>query len=188
MIHQFICSRCQQEVTHESDFSTGYGINDKGEKSCFACCGDIDRDHMVRDGKTTLYLTNNPAGTSTLSNWPGTLLFPLTHKWTGRHNFGGKVTYFRFIGPDKAIWSGRQMGAQNEIAHCRRTKLTTPKGAPPMNTNLDRTTNKTTDNHTLNWLIRAIDKAHTEGKEQQFKDGLYYIDLYFYPLSLLPHA
>jgi len=122
MIHHFTCDICLKNIQHESDISTGYGKNDQGQTVCFACCADQDRAEMRRTGKAVLYL-NDQAGTSTVGNWSGTLHFPLTHKWTGKHNMAGTVTFFRFIGPDNAVWSGRNVGKWSQLARCKRTAL-----------------------------------------------------------------
>ena len=78
---------------------------------------------MTDNGRIALYLTKDGSG-YVISNWPGTLKFPAAIHWTRRHNWWSvsKVHYVRFIGPDFAVWSGKNLGDM-EICHCKRTKI-----------------------------------------------------------------
>lgn len=113
----FKCSRCKQLKAHVSRTSTGYGRNSEDKIFCFACCGELDKEQMIKDGKIMLYYSNGK-----IINWPGSLSFSAHWSQDSRHNFAGTRTDFRFIGPDGAIWSGYQIGKFNQVAHCRRTK------------------------------------------------------------------
>lgn len=43
---------CGHELkVKKDDISTGYGTNDKGKKSCYACCAEYDRKTMRKDKK-----------------------------------------------------------------------------------------------------------------------------------------
>ena len=119
------CDRCGSPiVSEEGSVGTGYGTTPAGERHCYACCADDDRASMVATGRATLYLTSRD-GENVITNWPGSLTFKAGAHWTGRHNMwaASKVTFVRFIGPDGAVWAGRQIGDFNDILHCRRTKL-----------------------------------------------------------------
>lgn len=120
----FTCHVCGETKVHVSKITTGYGIDADGHKVCFACCGKADAEMMRRDGRMTLYLTRIP-GTFRfrVSNWPDSLSFPVSVAWGGKHNLGGRVTFVRFIGPDGAVWSGRQVGDNSQLCYCRRTKI-----------------------------------------------------------------
>ena len=120
---EFICSKCKQEIIHNSDFTTGYGVNENGEKVCFACCGEVDKAHMIEHGKDTLYLSKKEDHYY-VCNWPDTLSFPVKWMWKGRHNMASVAYFVRFIGPDNKIWSGKQIGDNTQICHVKRTKLT----------------------------------------------------------------
>lgn len=106
-----------------SSFTTGYGVMPDGKKHCYDCCGEMDREFMVREGKMVLYLTDRE-----VTNWPGTLKFKCYHKREGRHNIA-RVRYdVWFNGPDEhgnmtgAKWWGVQYGNFTQICHCRRIK------------------------------------------------------------------
>lgn len=117
----FYCTGHRSEVTVEhSDFTTGYGTNAKDEKFCFACCGKQDRADMLEDGRAILYLDEK---TRKITNWPNTLSFEVATMWTGDHNIAGKVTFARFIGPDGKVWSGKCVGYDTQIFHCKRTNI-----------------------------------------------------------------
>ena len=95
---------------------TGYGVNREGEKICFACCGEQDKQAMREDGKATLYLSNNE-----ITNWPGTLRLRADYVRTGRHNIAGKRydVWFHF---ENQQWHGVQYGDNTNILHCKKLK------------------------------------------------------------------
>lgn len=122
----FHCVRCDKDVTTEHyEFTTGYGLDKDGGKVCYACCADWDKADMIEHGKTMLYLTKNDAGKWIVTNWPASLVFPVAVTWTGKHNWYcvGEVRFVRFVGPDGAVWTGKQIGDYNEVCHCKRTKI-----------------------------------------------------------------
>jgi len=137
---EFTCSRCGEHKTHTSPISTGYGVNDKGEKICFACCGDLDREQMQETGKAVLYLSHEQKGKAFMqctwiypqkgyvSNWPGTLSIPVRAIKIGSHNVAGRRFdfWFTFEGEE---WHGVQYGNNTQIAHCRRLKAKQQKAA-----------------------------------------------------------
>jgi hypothetical protein len=126
----------------ENPYSTGYGYDERGRKICYACCGERDREEMMRSGRITLYLSKfsdeewkaaqimcgGNLGTRDrykLSNWPGTfVLRPYAVSQTkgiGWYGCTYPIETFNFVGPDGYEWYGKCMG-DNEVAHCRRYK------------------------------------------------------------------
>lgn len=124
------CARlldCGHFPSPHSDFTTGYGEDNEGKKHCYECCAKRDREQMIRDGKTTLYLTQTrDNGTDypkpEVSNWPGSLRFGVYYLKTGRHNMAGKRYDAYFVGPDKSTWHGVTYGDNTQICHCKRVK------------------------------------------------------------------
>ncbi len=122
--HEFDCDECGNHIVHESDLTTGYGLDDQHRNICFACCGMRDRQFMIDTGDSRqlpLYLTVKD-GKGELTNWPGTLRFGVTCHRASRHNFGGTRTDVWFTGPDGHVWHGFQVGEWNQVCHCKRTK------------------------------------------------------------------
>lgn len=115
----FTCSTCHKTITHEHDFTTGYGTDSGGNKHCFACCGELDRQVMIQDGRIALYLVDDE---KRVTNWPGTLSFTVLGLRQSRHNIGGRRVDFWFHGPDGHVWHGYQIGQWNQLARCKRTK------------------------------------------------------------------
>jgi hypothetical protein len=113
----FVCVDCHQTKPVEKGSGTGYAGRENGAKVCYACCALMDVEYMRKDGQITLYDND-----TTVSNWPGTLSFNVTHRTKGRHNMAGTVHTLYFAGPDGAKWSGRRTGENTQIVRCRRLK------------------------------------------------------------------
>lgn len=112
------CSQCKKEISAPQDgVSSGYGLNSKNEKVCYACCGVNDAEFMRYHGKMTLYLANG-----LVTNWPNSLTFTPTKTKTGRHNIAGSRTDVWFRGPDGASWYGVNYGDNTQILHCKKLK------------------------------------------------------------------
>lgn len=115
---------CGHPESQHSSITRGYGKDAQGNRHCYACCADRDREQMRNEGKTCLYLTQDKTGQNQiymLSNWPGSLKIPVRHIRKGRHNMA-RVRYdvrFVFEGSE---WSGTQYGDNTQICHCRRLK------------------------------------------------------------------
>lgn len=148
--HFFVCDNCHNEITHESDFSTGYGVNSEDQKVCYACCAISDKKHMLEHGRICLYLTfgidaaqnHDPiihtgenGDTLTYSrgirsipkeitNWPGSLRYNILSWSRGSHNWAIPRYDVWFIGPDDQIWYGRHQGINTQLIHCKKTKHT----------------------------------------------------------------
>ena len=115
----FECARCRMTKTHTDSMATGYGLNRRRQKICFACCAIVDRDAMIKHGRSTLYLDTR---TRTVTNWPGTLTIPLTTIRTGRHNMAGTRYDVYFQGPDRTPWHGVTYGDNTQLCHCRQLR------------------------------------------------------------------
>ena len=86
--------------------------------TCFACCAANDKARMIDTGRAMLYLTT--ATPAKVSNWPGSLSFPVSRICRGSHNWA-RVRYdVTFTGPDSRQWRGTQYGDNTQICHCRR--------------------------------------------------------------------
>lgn len=123
-----ICKGCGKECV-SSGFSTGYGIdNETGDHYCYECCGKRDREQMIRDGKTVLYLVRAAEGmptgkfvySSKVTNWPNTLSFNCGVR-KGRHNIAG-TRYDVWFKCNNENWYGVTYGENTEICRCRRLK------------------------------------------------------------------
>jgi hypothetical protein len=117
-----------------SDFTRGYGTDEHGNRSCYACCAEADKKYMREHGRITLYMTlekvavaewHENIGTKlrkgTITNWPGSLSIPIYQLSKGRHNLAGTRydVWFDFEG---AAWHGVRYGEDTELCHCKRTK------------------------------------------------------------------
>lgn len=138
---------CGHKPSPHSSFTTGYGTDATGKTHCYACCAARDKAGMIETGRATLYLIgrdvppegNEAAGFATrgsgfskedrtklkrwyLTNWPGSLSFPVRFMRQGAHNMA-RVRYDAwFTGPDGKNWHAVQYGDNTQIAHCRRIK------------------------------------------------------------------
>jgi len=88
--------------------------------SCYDCCAKRDIAEMTATGRIVLYLTGIGSD-ETVSNWPGTLCFPVTLRRISRHNIAGKRADVWFTGPNGKRWWGWNCG-DNQILRCRRLK------------------------------------------------------------------
>ena len=110
---------CGHEPSAHLPITTGYGTDASGRTSCYACCADMDRAQMIRDGRTTLYLRKSERS-GEVTNWPGSLRFRTGPVVKGRHNLAGTRYDTWFTGPDGREWHAVQYGENTEIAHCKR--------------------------------------------------------------------
>lgn len=103
--------------------STGYGIAPDGARHCFACCADRDRADMIETGRAVLYLVSKHDEPLEVTNWPGSLRFPVMGSNTSKHGggFGSQRTDAWFTGPDGKLWHAVNRG-DNQLARCRRLK------------------------------------------------------------------
>jgi hypothetical protein len=126
------CTRCKRPIVRPSgSIGTGYGENSEGEIVCYSCCGELDKEEMIKTGRATLYLNCEPAHyakhpegrkmAGEVTNWPGTLRFKC-HTRYGKHNIAGVRYDCWFVGPDGFEWHGIKYGDNTQLVHCRRTK------------------------------------------------------------------
>lgn len=122
MKNEFVCSVCGEQKTHESEISTGYGTNDKGEKVCFACCGEQDKQYLRENGILSGYFVEDDKG-ARFTNWPGTFSLPAIYVRKSWHNFAGRNgrTDFSVFFEGKEYY-GRQIGHFNQCATIRAYK------------------------------------------------------------------
>jgi len=125
--HRFKCFKCKRDKTHTSDFTTGYGEDAKSRKFCWSCIGEMDWRTMREKGHSKnlpLYLTAHDGlvGKGKVTNWPGTLSFPIRGLHKGAHNIAGTRYDFWFTDKDGQTWHGVQYGEYTQIAHCRRVR------------------------------------------------------------------
>lgn len=110
---------CGHAPSPHSDFTTGYGKDAQGKTHCYACCAEMDKAQMIKDGRTTLYLAQK-GGHFKITNWPASLTFDPYRVRIGRHNIA-RVRYDAwFTGPDGKQWHGVTYGGNTQICHCKR--------------------------------------------------------------------
>lgn len=117
------CAICKKEITKNPNGGIGYGYryNNRTEKICYECCGDIDRkglEDLKQGGKYILYMNT---AKKYLSNWPGTFKIELSYIKEGRHNIAGKRfdTWFNFQG---SKYHAVLYGTNTEVAHVKKLK------------------------------------------------------------------
>lgn len=111
---------CGHEPSEHGEHTTGTAHMNDGHVICWDCAGMRDLGRMLLDGNSRslpLYLHNGK-----VSNWPGTLTFPIMGQRKGSHNIGGTRTDVWFVGPDAHVWHGVSIGEYTEIVHCKRTR------------------------------------------------------------------
>ena len=117
-----ICYRCNKECV-SIEGAPGYGSDAQGHHFCYKCCAVRDIEQMKQTGTFTGYLSFQRGWS--VSNWPGSLRFPLMGNGKpkkGRHNWRGVNRYDAwFVGPDGFVWHAINIG-DNEIARCKRTQ------------------------------------------------------------------
>ena len=123
---QFLCADCGiAKPLGGSGCGTGYGYKSRSNRAkpiCYACCGENDRKEMAKTGKAFLYLSKAEGKSPwKVSNWPGTLAFPVYYVQESFHNFAGRNGRRDcwFTGPDGARWHAVNIG-DNQVARCKR--------------------------------------------------------------------
>lgn len=121
----FRCTRCKRQITPDPNSVTaGYATRGTSRrKICFECAAHFDRVYMERHGAIDLHLTEStPAHyCGEVTNWPGTLRFPVLSRKGGRHNIAGSRVDVWFRDHTGARWHGVHLGGMNTIARCKRT-------------------------------------------------------------------
>ena len=86
----FTCYECKQFIRYvqKGGFAcTGYATvmdGDEEKKICYKCCGKRDEKTMKETGAMDLYLVTK-GKRLVVSNWPGTLEFPVRGIRNGKH-------------------------------------------------------------------------------------------------------
>lgn len=115
----FVCADCIKTLPKSKDGGTGY-TERNGETICYDCCADSDRQEMQLGHRIALYWVDDNGRNNRVTNWPGTLSYPLRDIRDLNHAFAkGHIGYF--LGPDGHEWSAKNIG-ESQIAHCRRLK------------------------------------------------------------------
>lgn len=105
----------------------GYGTlkeNGVEKKVCYKCMGAIEKREIgaKKPGdRWTLYLGKKD-GKYSVSNWPGSLKYPVRSYSTGRHNMGGTRIDVWFQDHKGRWWHGFQVGDYTDLVHCRLLK------------------------------------------------------------------
>jgi len=125
----FICAQCGRTKTHTSFVTTGYGVDKRNRKICFACCGRNEMQQLKNlpiGKRTSLYLTLDSATNQYyVGNWPGTFKRTVSVR-KGRHNMAGTRydTWFDLRNRKGELlhYHGVQYGEFTQICHITRTK------------------------------------------------------------------
>ena len=115
------CTTCGGGPSPHSDITDGWGYDEDRNPYCYKCCANRDVAGMKENGRATLYYVERD-GRWFVTNWPGSLSFPVTYRKSGRHNIAGTRDDYWFHGPDGHVWHGYTLGNFTQVAHCKRTK------------------------------------------------------------------
>ena len=125
------CATCGQEIhtprstLEHGSGGTGYGIDEQGNKHCYACCADRERARMIETGRACLYLVRNRQGQWEITDWAGQLRFQHVMVRTREHghfvpNYGYTVRQDAwFVGPRGRLWHGVVKGDM-QLIRCKR--------------------------------------------------------------------
>lgn len=102
---------CGHETSpHDSNFTTGYGKDESGNRYCYACCQQRDIDAMRKDGRIMAYLSSDG---KTITGWPGyKLATVISERETSAGGFARhtKITRVWARDTDGLLWHGRGPG------------------------------------------------------------------------------
>lgn len=122
------CNVCGQEFVATA-FSSGYGLDRKGHKVCYDCCGKQDAaelEQLPEGEKMALYIVEMPDGVRQVTNWPSTLKVPISiirRGYTGRSWMKRRDVWFAYKG---GWYYGRNQG-DSDILIVKRLKGKPPK-------------------------------------------------------------
>ena len=119
----FTCCDCGETKPVNPSGGTGYAVfeNGRGDKVCYACCAIRDKARMTAESRVALYLVTRE-NRLVVSNWPGTLEFPVMESRAGAHNIAGSRIDAWFVDHDGSRWHGVQYGDNTQLIHCRKLK------------------------------------------------------------------
>lgn len=116
------CKNCGCTITtSEGDVGTGYALSEAGDITCYKCCAESEKQYMIENGRIDLYAVVGDNYAVEVTNWPGTLRFPVKYLKIGKHNIA-KVRRDVWFDFDGYVWHGVQYGNSSEVCHCRKTK------------------------------------------------------------------
>ena len=115
----FKCGDCKESKVILTTGGTGYARIGR-KKICYDCCAVRDRADMRATGRAVFYLVARE-GRLVVTNWPGTLEFPVYHTRKGQHNMAGTMVSVWFTDSEGKKWYGRNIG-DNQILRCKRLK------------------------------------------------------------------
>lgn len=120
------CHNCGAELqANQRPGGLGYATSETDDGAnlfaCYDCCALIDKFAMGWVGRAVLYLTEDAKGRA-VTNWPGTLRFPVISYSVGKHNMGRRRYDVSFYGPDRHVWHGIVIGENTQICSAKRTK------------------------------------------------------------------
>lgn len=120
----FTCQACHRVLPVRKSGGTGYATTGSGKRICYECAGKRETKEISKKptgSKHIFYLTKHD-GKYVVSNWPGTIKYPVYASKTGSHNIAGSRIDVWFKDHDGQNWHGVQMGGWNEILHAKKVK------------------------------------------------------------------
>lgn len=133
----FRCCECARILPVGTSGGTGYAVNEeKAGLVCYDCCAVNDAKIMHNGTAVTLYLTTVKDGDFSpstrlqrfdgkaymVSNWPGTLKFPVNLiKWSYQNGKkdNRRDVWFHALGYQ---WHGVNIGEHNQVVRCKVVK------------------------------------------------------------------
>lgn len=116
----FKCHICHELKAMVQNSYQLYAELPGGHRICPDCLGRMDATNMILKGSAALYLTIVDDSKAYVSNFFGTIVFPVTKISKGKHNIAKTQTNIRFIGPDNVEWYGTNYGDETQVVHCAR--------------------------------------------------------------------
>ena len=118
-MENFICHSCKQEKPVHKSGPTGYGTNSDGEKICYQCAAELDKEALrsLKPGeKIAMYFDK---GKREVTNWPETLRIPCYYEHI-KHNFAREAYAVSFWFEGFRFY-GRNIG-DNDIVNVKKAK------------------------------------------------------------------
>ncbi len=125
------CTQCSKVIkSKRGSISTGYGIDNHGNKVCYKCCGKQDKQALIVGtigDKFLLYVCPNKKGPHQykVTNWPGSFSIGVNYVSTGHHNIAHYRYDFWFTLSHynkKHYFWGVKYGDNTDIAHITKVK------------------------------------------------------------------
>ena len=127
-MEKVFCEQCGKECIPDG-VGTGYGVKYKTKrKICYACCGinDYKRLENMKIGDKAVYylnvyLSEKKGEQACVSNWCGTMKFPIHYVRKGFHNLAyvRRDVWFSYKGNK---FHGTQYGNLSELCYIKRIK------------------------------------------------------------------